>query len=348
MAVAGDRIYTLGQQGEQQFVIALDTNGKQVWKTVIGKAFQNPQGNGPRSMPQLDGNRLFALGSDGTLVCLDTATGKRVWGFNYVEKFASTNPQWGFSESPLIDGDRLIINPGGKGAGIVALNKATGDVVWQSQDDLAHYSSVLGFDFGGRRIYTVMTNSAVIGVDAKDGSLLWRHRKAINRVANVATPVYANGYVFYSSAYGAGCTLLKLSAEGGKITAAEAYSNNDMQNHYTTSVRIGDVLYGFSAAIFTAMDMTSGKVAWRSRSVGKGNCISAEGLLYCVGEGGQIALIDPSPAEYKEISRFEIKPPDSSGPFWAPSGSMWAYPAIANGRLYIRDQDALFAFDIKR
>ena len=352
IAVVGNRIYTQGQEGQQQFVLALDaTTGKEVWKTSTGKPFQSDQGGGPRNMPQIDGNRLFALASDGTLVCLDAETGKRVWGFNYIEKFGSRNPRWGFSEHPLIDGDRLVIAPGGSGAGIVALNKATGAVIWQSQDDLASYSSVLPIDFGGLHIYTVMTASAAIGVDARDGSLLWRYAKVVNGVANIATPIYADGYVYYSTDYNTGCALLKLAAEGGKVTATEVYFNRDMQNHYTTSMKVGDYLYGFSGnqpGILVAMDLKTGKVAWKDRSVDKGNCVLAENLLYCQGESGKIGLIDPSPAGYKEISRFQIQPQDVSGAFWAPSGHMWTYPAIANGRLYIRDQDVLYAYDVKR
>jgi outer membrane protein assembly factor BamB len=349
MAVVGNRIYTQGQEGGRQFVLALDAaTGKQVWKTPTGKSYENYRGNGPRGMPQVDGARLYALASDGTLVCLETETGRRVWGFNYIEKLGSTMPRWGFAEQPLVEGDRLIINPGGKGAAIVALNKTTGAVIWQAQDELAAYSSVLPLDLGGRHIYTVLMNSAAIGVDAKDGSLLWRFAKVANSVANIATPVYADGYVFYSSDYDTGCLLVKLDAQGGKVTATEAYFNRDMQNHYTTSIRIGDFLYGFSGntpGILTAMEFKTGKVAWKDRSVDKGNCIFAEGLLYCQGESGEIGLIDPSPAGYKEISRFEIQ---AAGPSWNPSGSMWTVPAIANGRLYVRDQDNLYAYDIKR
>ncbi|MBS1857712.1 MAG: PQQ-binding-like beta-propeller repeat protein [Acidobacteria bacterium] len=350
MAVAGNRIYTQGQEGEQQFVLALDIdNGKQVWKTPTGKAFQVAQGGGPRTMPQVDGARLYALASDGTLVCLEAETGKRVWGFNYVERFGSAMPRWGFSEHPLIDGDRLIINPGGRGAGIVALNKATGAVLWQSQHDRAGYSSVLPVDFGGAHIYTVLTATAAIGVDARDGSLLWRYEKVANRVANIATPVYADGYVFYSSDYNTGCALLKLASEGGKVTATEVYFNRDMQNHYTTSIKIGEYLYGFSGnqpGILTAMEFKTGKVAWKDRSVEKGNCVLAENLLYCQGENGKFGLIDPSPAGYKEISRFQM--PSGGLQVQAPNGNVWTVPAIANGRLYLRDEDNLYAYDIKR
>ena len=167
----------------------------------------------------------------------------------------------------------------------------------------------------------MLTASAAIGVDAKDGSLLWRYEKVANRVANIATPVYADGHVFYSSDYNTGCALLKLTAEGGKVTATEVYFSRDMQNHYTTSIKVGDYLYGFSGnqpGVLVAMEFKTGKVAWKDRSVDKGNCIFAENLLYCQGENGKIGLIGPSPAGYKEISRFAV--PAESGQFWAPAG----------------------------
>ncbi len=352
MAVVGDRIYTMGQEGGRQFVLAFGAaNGEEVWRTPAGTAYSNEQGGGPRSMPIVDGDRLFALASDGSLVCLEKETGEQVWGFNYGEKFGSTAPQWGFSEHPLVDGDRLIITPGGAGAGIVALDKATGDVIWQAQDDPAGYSSVLPLDFGGRHIYTTMTATAAIGVDAEDGSLLWRYERVANRVANIATPVYADGYVFYSSQYNTGSVLLQLAVEDGNVTASEVYFSREMENHYTTSMLIGDYLYGFHGnqpGILKAMEFKTGNVAWQARSVGKGNCLVAEGLLYCQGENGTLGLIEPSPEGYREISRFEFQQAEQSGPFWAPSGHKWTYPTIANGRLYLRDQDILYAYDISR
>ena len=339
-AVVGSRLYTQGQQGGQQFVLAIDVNtGKQLWKTQSGRAFGNDKGNGPRGAPTIDGNRLYALASDGMLLCLDIESGKRIWGFNLGERFGGSVPRWGYSESPLVDADRVIVTPGGRAAAVVALNKATGDLLWKSQNDGAGYSSAMPFDAGGTRGLAILTSDAAIGLDMKNGGLLWRYARVANDVANAATPIVHNGHVFVSSDYGTGAALLKLTAEGGKVKAAEVYFNRSMRNHYTTCVLVGDYLYGFSSSILTAMNFMTGKVAWSHRSVGKGNCIYADGRLYCLGEDGAAGLIDPTPAGYKEVSRFQIS--RGRNPTWTP-------PVIADGKLYLREQDTLYAYDIKR
>jgi outer membrane protein assembly factor BamB len=336
-AVVGDRLYLQGQQGQQQFVMAYDVNtGKQLWKSPTGQSFDEQHGNGPRGTPTVDGARLYAVSTDGTLVCLETATGRRVWGLNFVERFNGREPKWAYSESPLVDGDRLIVTPGGPGAAVVALNKNSGDLIWKSQNDRPAYSSAIALDIGGTHALALLTAEAAIGLDMKDGALLWRYPRIVNRTANIATPIAHDGYVFYSSDYGTGCVLLKPTPDG---KTAEVYFNRDMRNHYTTSVLVGDYLYGFSSEILTAMEFKTGKVAWRDRSVGKGNCIYADQRLYCMGEEGTVGLIDPTPAAYKEVSRFEI-----------PRGAFntWTPPVVANGRLYLREQDNLYCYNIKR
>jgi len=335
-AVAGDRFYLQGQQGTQ-FVAACDVHtGKQLWKTPTGKSYREEKGNGPRGTPTVDGAHVYALSADGTLVCLETATGKRVWGLNFIEKFGGREPRWAYSESPLVDGDRLIVTPGGPGAAVVALNKNTGDLIWKSQNDRAGYSSAIAFEIGGTHALALLTGEAAIGLDAKDGALLWRYPRVANRVANVATPVAHDGYVFFSSDYGTGCVLLKPGADG---KTAEVYFNRDMRNHYTTSVLVDDYLYGFSSEILSAMEFKTGKVAWRDRSVGKGNCIYADRRLYCMGEEGTVGLIEATPAAYREISRFQI----ARGAF-----NTWTPPVIANGQLYLREQDNLYCYNIRR
>jgi outer membrane protein assembly factor BamB len=336
-AIVGDRLYIQGQSSGQQFVMAYDVRtGKQLWKAPAAKAFNGERGYGPRSTPTVDGARLYALSADGTLVCLETSNGKRVWALNLVERFGGRSPNWGYTESPLVDGARVIVMPGGPGASVVALDKNTGDVLWKSQNDRAGYSSAMALDIGGTHAIALLTAEAAIGLDSKDGALLWRYTRAANRVANIATPVVQDGYVFYSTDYGTGCALLKPTPDG---KTAEVYFTRDMRNHYTTSVLVGDYLYGFSSEILTAMEFKTGKIAWRDRSVGKGNCIYAGRRLYCMGEDGAVGLIDPTPAGYKEISRFEI----SRGAF-----NTWTPPAIANGQFYLREQNNLYSYDIKR
>jgi outer membrane protein assembly factor BamB len=269
-------------------------------------------------------------------VCLETATGKRVWELNLVDRFSGRPPNWGYTESPLVDGGRVIVAPGSPSAGVVALDKTTGNLAWKSQADRAGYSSAIAVDIGGTHALALLTAEAAIGLDSKDGAPLWRYTRVANRTANIATPIASDGLVFYSTDYGTGCALLKPTPDG---KTAEVYFNRDMRTHYTTSVLVGDYLYGFSSEVLAAMEFKTGKLAWRNRSVGKGNCVYADRRLYCLGEDGTVGLIDPSPAAYKEVSRFEI-----------PRGAFntWTGPVVANGQLYLREQGTLYCYNIKR
>ena len=336
-AVAGGRLFIQGQHGNEEFVLAFDAaTGKPLWRTHTGIPFRESRGDGPRGTPTTDGDRVYALAADGMLVCLEAATGKTIWGYNVVDHFHGHVPQWGISESPLVDGDRLIVTPGGRGASVVALDKMSGKVLWQSQNDRAAYSSPMIYDGGGARRVVVFTADAAMGLDVASGKLQWRYERVANGTANIATPVVRGGEIFLSSDYGTGCVLLKAGADSD---AAEVYFNRNMQNHYSTSVLVGDYLYGFSSSILTAMKFETGEVAWRNRSVGKGSLIYADGHLYVLGEDGIVGLVEPSPEGYREISRFEI----SKGSY-----PTWSQPVIANGRLYLRDQDNLFCYNVKK
>jgi len=335
-AVSGGRLYIQSQQGNEEFLLAYDSGtGKPIWRAQTGRQFRESRGYGPRGTPSIAGDRLYALAADGMLVCLETATGKRIWGFNIVDRFHGQVLHWGISESPLVDGDRVIVTPGGAGAAVVALDKMNGKVLWTSQSDQAGYSSPMAFDSGGSRKVVVFTGEAAIGLDFNSGRLLWRYDKVANRTADIATPIVHDGEVFLSSDYGTGCALLKVSANG----ASEVYFNRDMRNHYSTSVLVGDYLYGFSSSILTAMKFQTGEVAWHDRSVGKGSLIYADRHLYCLGEEGVVGLVEATPAGYRETSRFEI-----------PKGGFptWSQPVIADGKLYLREQDNLYCYNIKR
>lgn len=339
VSVAGGRIYTQGQRGDAQYVVALDeTTGRRIWETRHGGPYRERRGDGPRGVPTVDGDMLYALAADGSLSALRTEDGKSVWSLHMVRDFGGRVPNWGYSESPLVHGDRLIVTPGGSGKAIVALDKRTGKTVWSSQSDGAAYSSPVLARVGTVDTLLVFTDRGGVGLRAGNGELLWRYNNVANRTANIATPIFRDGLAFFSSDYGTGCALLRLTGAGGGVKAEEVYFNRDMRNHYSSSVLVGDYLYGFSSAVLTAMNFKTGEVAWRDRSVGKGSVAYADGSLYVLGENGTIALVEASPEAYKERSRFSITKSDL--PAWAP-------PVIANGRMLIRDQDALYSFVVK-
>ena len=338
-AIARGRLFTQGQRGDHQFVLSLDAaTGKRLWETPTGPAFPQDRGDGPRGTPTVDGDRLFAMAGEGTLVSLDAINGNVFWKMNVVEKFGGQAPHWGVSESPLVERGNLIVTPGGPGAAIVALDKNTGNLVWKSQSDRAGYSSPIAAEVGGIRQIIVFTGEGVVGLRANNGALLWRYNKVSNRTANIATPIFQNGFVFVSSAYGTGCALLKLTAEGETVKASEVYFSSEMQNHYSTSVVVDGNVYGFSNPILTAMNLETGRVAWRDRSVGKGSVTYADGKLYLLSEDGVVGLAEATPTGYKEKSRFQI--PRGSFPTWTP-------PVISGGKLYLREQDNLYCYDIK-
>jgi len=338
-SVAAGRLYTQGQRSGTQYVMAFDvTTGKKLWEVENGRAYEERRGNGPRGTPTIDGDRLYALAADGSLACLDNKTGKKIWGFNIVTKYSGDVPHWGISESPLIDGARVIVQPGGSGASIVALDKMTGKEIWKSAGDPAAYSSAVLAQVGGIKQLLHFTSQGAVGLRADNGEQLWRYTQVSNRTANIATPIYRNGHAFFSSDYGTGAALLKLDSDPSGKRAQEIYFTREMKNHYSSSVLIGQHLYGFSSSILTAMKFDDGSVAWRDRSVGKGSVISADGMLYAQGENGTIALVEASPTAYKELSRFSI----TIGGY-----PLWTLPVIADGHLYLRDQDNLYRYAIK-
>src|SRR5580693_9025370 len=334
-SIVNGRMYTQGQRGNQEFVLALDVKtGGKVWETPTSRDFENDRGSGPRGTPTFDNGKLYAMTGEGTVVCLDAATGKIVWQVDSVKKFGGSVPHWGYSESPLIDGVRVIVMPGGRGASLVSLDKRTGDVQWKTGDDYAGYSSAILADVGGAKQVIALSGQSAFGVQESTGELLWRYGKVANNVANIATPIYHDGEVFLSSAYDTGCALLKLNPKGMQ----EVYFNRDMMNHYSSSVLVDGTLYGYSNNLLVAMDFKTGKQLWKNRSVGKGSVTYADKHIYALGEDGMVGLIEASPAAYKEVSRFEYQ--KGSLPSWSPL-------VISDGRLYLRDQDNLTSYDIK-
>jgi len=316
------------------------TDGATVWTRALGRTLDQDKGGGPRGTPTLDGDQVYALSENGDLACLRAADGSVIWARNILKEFGGENPQWLVSESPLIDGDNLIVTPGGRRSGIVALNKASGKNVWAATElsDPAAYSSCIVADVLGVRTIIQLTSQAGVGVRASDGKLLWRYPKVANDTANVTTPVLSDNTVFYTSAYNTGAALLRLKAEAGGLKAEEVYFTREMMNHHGGVVLMNGYLYGFSNAILTCMELATGKVMWRDRSVGKGTLTAADGLLFLMGEGNTVGLADASPTAYVEKGRFQVA--DQGWP-------SWAHPVVAGGVLYIRNQGVLAAYDVR-
>ena len=338
-SVADGRLYTLGARGGTEYVLALDeATGKKVWEVESGNRFSNDRGDGPRGTPTVDGAQLYAYGASGDLAALDAASGKTLWKVNVLKQFGGGNINWGLSESPLVLRDRIIVNAGGPEASIVALNKKDGSVLWRSQGDRAGYSSAILHEIGGIPQAIFFTAQRALGVDTRDGRLLWSYDRVSNRTANIATPIARGNHVFLSSDYGTGAALLELSASGNGVNAKEVYFTHEMRNHHASSVLIGDHLYGFSSAILTAMKFDTGEVAWRDRSVGKGSVIFADDRLYLYSERGVVGLAEANPAGYREHGRFQLR-----------TGSLptWSHPVVANGKLFLRDQDNIYAYDVR-
>lgn len=342
IAIQGEHVFVQGAKDGSSVVFCLNrADGKTVGMVALGPRLDQDRGGGPRATPTVDGDRIYALSENGDLGCIKPKDGSFLWRRNILKDFNGRNPHWLLSESPLMDGDRLIVTPGGPGACVVALDKMSGKTVWTSKElsDPAGYSSCVVADVQGVRTIMTLTALAGVGVRASDGKLMWRYEKVANRTANIATPVFHDNKVFYTSAYGTGGALLGLTAQGSEVKATEIYFSRDMQNHHGGVVLVNGKMFGYSNAILTCMDFASGKVMWRDRAVGKGTLTYADGQLYLLSENNVAGLADASPDGYRERGRFQI--PDQGRP-------SWAHPVVCGGKLYLRNQAMLMCYNLRR
>jgi outer membrane protein assembly factor BamB len=315
----------------------------------IGPLFSFQEwGDGPRGTPSIDGDFLYCLSGKGNVVCVEKASGKMVWTVSLTTDLGGKVPTWGYTESPLIDGDRVIVAPGDSKGGVAALNKKDGKIEWQCSDlkDPAAYSSPVVAEVAGVRQYIQVTMKGVAGVSAKDGKLLWYQPKKEFRTAVIPTPIYKDSHVYFSAGYGAGCELLKLTPDGDKFKVDKIYDNKNMVNHHGGVVLVGDHLYGYSdGKNWVCQDFKTGDIVWSDKSLGKGSVTCADGHLYCYGESdGTCVLIEASPKGWHESGRFKI-PRETS--IRRKSSKIWTHPVVANGKLYLRDQDLIFCYDVK-
>jgi outer membrane protein assembly factor BamB len=354
--VVGTRIYLMSNRGmDNEFVQALSTqDGKPIWTTRVGNV-GNPDMNPPyakaRSTPTVEGDFIYVLGSDGDLACLEAKSGKIRWQKNIRQEFGGKPGEWAYAESPLVDGDAVVVTPGGAEATMIALNKKTGALIWKSAvpgGDPAGYASAIVVQGGGRKQYVQLLSKGLIGVDAKTGQFLWRFKEAAKGPAQYFTPVGREGYV-YCGALGVGGVLLRLKPDGGGVAAEQVYFTRGLPNGIGGAVLVGDYLYGgdMPGQKLVAVEFTTGKVKWTSESFAWASVAYADGHLYLHGLNGEFALVEATPEGYREKGRFTPPAQPKHKQVGQFPEMSFTYPVIANGRLYIRDLGSLWAYDIK-
>jgi len=349
VAVVGDRIYLTGNKDDQEFVAVRSAkDGKVIWSTPLGKVGPNQMQQYPaaRTTPTVDGDRVYALGSDGDLACLDAVTGKVQWQKSLRKDFGGKPGFWAYAESPLVDGDVVVVTPGNAEATLVALDKKTGETVWKAAvpgGDQAAYSSVIPVEAAGVKQYVQFLGKGVVGVDAKTGKFLWRFDETGKGPANIPTPVAADGMV-YTSAARMGGGLVKLVSAGGEVKAEKVYVERGLPMNIGGQVLLNGNLFGTSANGLVCVEFATGKVKWTEKSVGASSVLYADGRLYLHGEEGQVVMADASPEKYTERGRFT---PPGRPKAVNPREKAWAYPALADGKLYIREHGTLWCYDVK-
>jgi len=340
VCASGKYVFTMGEDGGKCHLIALSAaDGKILWKLPVGSGFTEQQGGqGPRSTPATDGLVVIAIAPTGEITCARVADGRTIWK-KRMQDFGASQPGFGFVESPFLDGNLLLISPGGT---VAALNKLNGQQMWKSKKlkGSTDYSSLSIGDIGRAKQILVMTDKSVAGVLATNGTLLWEGDFPGDR-AVVPTPVAGNGIVFVAAGYGVGCKAFNVGLAGAQVRFQEAYASTQFQIHHGGMVLVGEHVYGCGdQGTLRCVELATGKPTWTDRCVGKGSIAFADGHLYCRGENGTVALVEANPTAFKEVGRFT--PPVTTG------NKCWSHPIVSGGKLYLREQDALFAYTVKQ
>ncbi len=349
IAIADGRVFTMFAQGQDEFAICLDEQtGAERWRHRTGPYYRETQGgDGPRATPTVDGEVVYVLGATGALFALDAARGALIWEKDLVAEFNSEVPRWGFSTSPLVEGNLLLVEAGGvngnflvemvvdhrAAATVVALDKASGQTVWTALDDKMGYSSPIACTVNGQRQLVFFTAYSLIGLAPTTGQTLWTYPWQTRYDVNAATPVFIPpNRVFISSAYDKGAAVVQIGADAA---IEEVWRNKEMQNQFSTSVYLQDHLYGFDKTILKCIDARTGAEKWKTRGYGNGSLIAADGHLILLGEKGNLGLAQASPEGFVEKASYP-----------AFDSRCWTAPSLANGRLYLRDESEMVCVNI--
>ncbi|MEO5957838.1 MAG: PQQ-binding-like beta-propeller repeat protein, partial [Opitutaceae bacterium] len=342
-AIVNGKLFTLGTRGRNEILLALDANtGAELWTASLGPILDNNWGDGPRGTPAVDGDRVYALSGPGNLVCASVADGKILWRVT-MSSLGGDEPNWGYTESVLVNGAHVLCTPGGRRDTVAALDKMTGKVAWQSKELTApaHYSSIVPAIINGTAQYVQRVEDSIFGLSTADGKLLWE-TSFPGQTAVIPTPIVRGNEVYVTAGYGSGSKLVSIGP-GNEVTTI--HQNKVMKNHHGGVVLVGEHVYGHGDPAWVCQNFKTGEAVWRHSGFGKGAVSSADGMLYCLEErSGTVALVEASPAGWKEHSRFTPEPQSN---IRSSSGAIWTHPVVSNGKLYLRDQDLIYCYDVK-
>lgn len=361
-AIVDGKLYTMGAFDQTEYLLCLDaTSGKQLWKTEVGPLLKDGRGDGPRSTPTVDGEYVYGLSGQGIVFCISLDSKDVKWSLD-VKTLGGKVPVWGYSESVLVDDKKVVCKTGGNQGTVLALDKSTGEILWhrlltevskkrRSEETVegpasAHYSSIMPAIINSEAQYVVLTQNLLAGLRSSDGEVLWSSPWPPGRTAVVPTPLVKNNYVYITSGYGTGCKLVKVNPDYSVEDVYNLVENElRMVNHHGGVILVGDTIYGHSDRIgWMAQDFMTGEILWyvRGDDPGKGSVTYADGMLYCVEEksGGNILLVEANREEYREHGRFSLPQQSESG------RPVWTHPVVINGKLYLRDQELIFCYDV--
>jgi outer membrane protein assembly factor BamB len=341
VSVTGGKIYTLWDEEGTQFLFCLDaSSGKELWRRELGAKFTHHYGNGPRSTPLVDGGIVFAIGTEGRLVAADRDTGELLWQHDLVKEFGSRLPSYGYSSSPLVVGDRLVVEAGGENATFMAFDKKTGKVAWSSQNDRPAYSSPIDVTIDGVRQVVFWSAHGLHSVSPDDGKLLWKYGwenfcPVTGDPLNAGTPIFvAPDRIFLSS--GSGAAVIRVSRKGDQLTVETVWKNDRMRSDVNTALLLGDHIYGFNGTILQCLDVKTGEIKWRARGFQRGSLIAAGGKLIVLGEQGNLALVEAIPDRFVEHDSAQVL-----------EGKSWTSPSLAGGKLYLRNHEELVCLNLR-
>lgn len=339
LSVVGDRLYTLFGRDGGEYLAAFDTaDGSEAWRLRLGGLYRDGQGDGPRSTPTVHDGRVFAVSGGGFLMAADARDGSPLWRHDLRQEYRASMPRWGYSASPLVVDDMLLVEVGGRDAAIMAFDIANGEEIWRALDDNAGYSAPLLIEFAGRRQAVFFTGERLVGLDPSSGELLWSIGWKTSYGVNAATPIFLPpDEIFVASGYGVGSSVIRLKEEavGGGVEIETAWRSRDLKNQFSSSVLVDGHLYGFDNSILQCLEIVRGERMWRARGHGHGSLLYAEGHLYVLGDRGSLSLVQATAGEYVEVARTQVF-----------SGRSWTAPTLSDGTLYLRDERELVALDL--